>query len=63
MKYKEASDMKGMTVKTYLETVAKYKMPPKGGCVNCGADIREMRRKQGIKYCPFCGGELEPCEP
>ena len=44
-----------------LKIVASYKMPPEGGCVKCGADIREMR-KQGIKYCPFCGSELKPCE-
>ena len=48
-------------IEEVIALVAGYKMPPEGGCVKCGADIREMR-KQGIKYCPFCGSELEPWE-
>ena len=42
-------------INAVIEIVAKYKMPPKGGCVNCGADIRDLRETQKIKYCPFCG--------
>lgn len=41
-----------------LEIVSKYKTPPKGACRMCGADLKELRETQKIKYCPFCGEEL-----
>ncbi|MBO6235156.1 MAG: hypothetical protein J6N22_00340, partial [Schwartzia sp.] len=45
-------------IDTLIEIALNYKVPPEGACWKCGADIKEMR-KQGIKYCPFCGGELK----
>ncbi len=45
-------------IEAVLEIVAKYKTPPKGTCRMCGADLKELRETQKIKYCPFCGEEL-----
>lgn len=45
-------------IEAVLEIVAKYKTPPKGACRMCGADLKELRETQKIKYCPFCGEEL-----